>query len=85
MNPKIKTYVLILCALVSALSWARPLTAADRTVWSIGKFDQSSIEFKGHGDLSSPQYNPVVTIGKGDATQDWPSHQPGSMTKDAGS
>ena len=85
MNHKIKISILILCGLVSALLWASPLAAADRTVWELGKFDQSSLEFKGHGDLSSPQYNPVVTIGKGDPTQDWPSHQPGSLTKDAGS
>ena len=85
MNHKIKTGILILCGVVSALISIRPLTAADRTLWELGKFDQSSIEFKGHGDLSSPQYNPVVTIGKGDPTQDWPAGQPGSATKHTGS
>ncbi|MGO9274155.1 MAG: polysaccharide lyase family protein [Terriglobia bacterium] len=74
----------LVSVLVSALAGARPLAAVDRTVWEIGKFDQSSLEFKGHGDLSNPQYNPVVTVGKGDPTKDWPAEQPGSANKDEG-
>jgi len=79
-----KTRIFILSVLVSVLSAVRPLVAMDRTVWEIGKFDQSSFEFKGHGDFSNPQYNPVVEIGKGDPARDWPAEQPGSATKDAG-
>ena len=59
-----KAGILVLWVLVSALSGVRPLTAGDRTVWEIGTFDQSSFEFRGHGDLSNPNYNPVFTVGK---------------------
>lgn len=81
MRFKIKIGILILSACVCASS----LIAADRTVWTLGQFDGSSIEFKGHGDFSNPDFHPVVTVGKGDPAKDWPSHQAGSMNKDAGS
>jgi hypothetical protein len=66
--------------LVSALTGARPLVAVERTVWEIGKFDQSSFEFKGHGDL----LNPVFTVGKSDPAKEWPAEQAGSVSKDEG-
>ncbi|HEV2171984.1 MAG TPA: polysaccharide lyase family protein, partial [Nitrospira sp.] len=79
-----RTRILTLGVLVSALAGVRPLAAVERTIWEIGKFDQSSFEFKGHGDLANPQYNPVFTVGKSDPTKDWPAEQPGSANKDAG-
>src|SRR5271157_2961354 len=84
MHGTCKARILTLGILFSALAGVQPLAAVDRTVWEIGKFDQSSLEFKGHGDFSNPQYNPVVTVGKSDATKDWPAEQPGSANKDAG-
>ncbi|HKM54773.1 MAG TPA: polysaccharide lyase family protein, partial [Isosphaeraceae bacterium] len=81
---KCKVLILTLWVLISILSGVRPLAAVDRTVWEIGKFDQSSWEFKGRVDLSNPQYNPVFTVGKSDPTKDWPAEQPGSANKDAG-
>jgi len=64
---RILTSGVLVSLLVSALAGVRPLAAADRTVWEIGKLDQSSLEFKGHGDLFNPQYNPVFTVGKSDS------------------
>jgi len=69
---------------ISALIGVQPLAAVDRTVWEIGRFDQSSLEFKGQVDFSNPQSNPVFTVGKSDPTKDWPAEQPGSANKDAG-
>lgn len=71
-------------ALTFALFLARPLAAAEHTVWEIGKFDQSSFEFNEHDDLSNPQYNPVFTVGKSDPAKDWPAQQLGSANKNAG-
>jgi hypothetical protein len=79
-----KVLILTLWILVSSLSGVRPLAAVDRTVWEIGKFDQSSWEFKGQVDLSNPQYNPVFTVDKSDPFKDWPAEQPGSANKNAG-
>ncbi len=84
MRSNYTTRIFTLGVLASALSAVRLLAAAERTVWEIGKFDQSSFEFKGHGDLSNPQDNPVFTVGKSDPTKDWPAEQPGSTNKDAG-
>src|SRR5271157_350174 len=81
---RILTLAVLVSVLVSALAGARPLAAVDRTVWEIGKFDQSSFEFKIHGDPSNPEYNPVFTVDKSDPTADWPAEQPGSANKDAG-
>ena len=74
----------ILISLAFALSGVQPLTAADRTVWEIGKFDESSWEFKGRVDFSNPQNAPVFTVGRSDPAKDWPAEQPGSVNKDAG-
>jgi len=79
-----KAAVLISYVLVCVLSAARPLAGAERTVWEIGKFDQSSLEFTRRVDFGNPQDNPVFTVGKSDPNKDWPAEQPGSANKDAG-
>jgi hypothetical protein len=76
--------VLILWVSVSALSGAQPLAAVDRTLWQIGNFDQSSLEFKARVDFSNSESKPVFTVGRSDPNQDWPAEQPGSASKDAG-
>ena len=79
-----KAAVLISYVLVSALFGVWPLSGAERTVWEIGKFDQSSLEFTRQVDFGNPQDNPVFTVGKSDPKKDWPADQPGSANKDAG-
>lgn len=79
-----KHRIIILWVFVSILSLACPLAAADRTVWEIGKFDESSFEFKGRAEFLNPDYNPVFTVGTSDPAKDWPAEQPGSMNKDTG-
>jgi hypothetical protein len=79
-----KAGIVISWLLVFALAQVRPVAALDRTVWEIGKFDQSSLEFKGHVDFLDPHANPIVTLGKGDPTMNWPPEQPGSANKDGG-
>ncbi len=58
--------------------------ASQSILWEIGKFDQSSGEFNDQIDLSSPNVNPVFTIGQSVAMQDWPYRQPGSQNKASG-
>ena len=79
-----KMGILTSSILVSVLAGVLPLKAADRTVWQMGKFDQSSLEFKGRVDFTDPQANPTVTIGKDDPTKIWPAEQPGSLSKEPG-
>jgi len=62
----------------------QPLSAAEQTVWEIGRFDQSSEEFHAHVDFSDPHYNPIFTVGKSDPAKDWPGEQPGSTNSDTG-
>jgi len=70
--------------MVVAAFVARPLPAAERTVWEIGKFDQSSFEFTRHIDFATDRNAPVFTVGKSDATKDWPADQPGSANQSSG-
>ena len=80
-----KTIILSILALFAMISLApQPLAAADQTLWQIGQFDQSSGEFHGRVDFSNPQDNPVFTVGKSDASKDWPGAQPGTANPDAG-
>jgi hypothetical protein len=79
-----KAAIVVTYVLVSTLSGVWPLAGAERTVWEIGKFDQSSLEFTRQIDFSNPQDNPVFTVGKSDPNKDWPAEQPGSANKDAG-
>ena len=59
-------------------------TAAERTVWQIGKFDQSSQEFNHAADIADRGHNPTFTVGKSNSGKDWPSYQPGSENKSMG-
>jgi alpha-mannosidase len=61
-----------------------PLSAAEQTLWQIGRFDQSSEEFHRQIDFSNPNDNPIFTVGTSDPSKDWPSQQPGSANSDAG-
>jgi len=83
-------YRLVLCfnlalALsLTALPAARPLPAAEQTIWEIGRLDQSSAEFHARPNFPDPHDNPVFTVGKSDPSKDWPAEQPGSANADAG-
>ena len=59
-------------------------TAAQRTVWEIGKFDQSSLEFNSDLEPTDPNYNPTFIVGHSAPAKDWPALQPGSAYKEAG-
>ncbi|HEY6292376.1 MAG TPA: polysaccharide lyase family protein [Terriglobia bacterium] len=78
------TTLLAAGGIITASISAKPLLAAEQTVWEIGRFDQSSEEFHAHGSFSDPHYNPVFTVGQSDASKDWPAEQPGSANPDAG-
>lgn len=53
-------------------------------LWEIGKFNQSSLEFKARVDFNNPQDNPVFTVGQSSPDKDWPATQPGSENKSLG-
>lgn len=58
--------------------------AQQRLVWQIGKFDDSSQEFKSQGiDYSSPSSDVVYTVGKS-SDADWLRFQPGPANAIAG-
>ncbi len=62
-----------------AIVFFLPLTlpAQTRTVWEIGKFDESAFEFS-----SLPIPNVAFTVGKSSPKQDWPqSQRPGTHSK----
>jgi hypothetical protein len=80
---RVKTLLLAAIIFIS-IAAPRRASAADRTIWEIGKFDQSSFEFNRHVDFSDTQNAPVYTVGKSDPAKDWPAEQPGSAVKDAG-
>ncbi len=61
-----------------------PATAAERTVWEIGKFDQSSLEFNSNVEFADPNYNPTFVVGRSTPPKDWPAVQPGSANKEMG-
>lgn len=62
----------LIAALCSALLWcvARPATAEYKTLWEIGKPDQSRFEFH-----ASPVQHVVYRVGESDWGRDWPSQQ----------
>src|SRR5271170_2300113 len=73
--------------LVLALSPAfisQSATAASRTIWQIGTFDEASIEFRKQIDYANPAEDPVYVVGRSDAAKDWPAYQPGSANGLAG-
>jgi len=73
-----------------ALCWVAtsPLARGqDRTLWQIGKFDQSSEEFGlsfGFGSLTSIGPDPVYRVGQSNWKTDWSGFQPGSANGMAG-
>ncbi len=69
---------------LTALLGARAIAAAEQTVWEIGRFDQSSGEFHARPSFLNPHENPIFTVGKSDASKDWPAEQPGSANAEAG-
>jgi len=71
------TLVLIPCALLAVAA----LSAADTTVWRIGKFDHASAEFQGR-EMDTP---PVIDADAPDAAAHWPARQDGSGNVKAGS
>lgn len=53
-------------------------TAGDKTVWRIGKFDESSAEFKSQNiDYSNPKHDPIYRVGASKDAEDWQRFQPG--------
>jgi hypothetical protein len=52
--------------------------ASDKTVWRIGKFDESSAEFKSQNiDYADAKSDPVYRVGKSKDAEDWYRFQPG--------
>jgi hypothetical protein len=64
-----------------ALLVAAALSAADTTVWRIGKFDHTSAEFHGR-EADTP---PAIDANSPDAAANWPAHQAGSGNVKEGS
>ena len=60
-----------------ALLVAAALSAADTTVWRIGKFDHTSAEFHGREADSLP----AIDANSPDAAAHWPARQAGSGNK----
>jgi alpha-mannosidase len=79
--------VALLVALACSCAISIPAYSQPRTLWQIGKFDQSSEEFGmsfGFGSLSSVQADPVYRVGQSDWKKDWSGFQPGSANGLAG-
>ncbi len=57
---------------------SRPEQDNGTVLWEIGKFNQSSLEFKARVDFNNPEENPVFTVGQSSPDKDWPAMQPGS-------
>ncbi|MBZ5562384.1 MAG: hypothetical protein LAP13_08175 [Acidobacteriia bacterium] len=54
------------------------------TVWQIGKFDASSLEFSTKIDIRRPDVNPVFKVGESKPEDAWPWVHPGSLNKQGG-
>lgn len=83
LSPVVLTAIVIIC-------FGQYAAAASQTIWQIGKFDKSSLEFTLH---EPPTPKPgkegavgewVYVIGKSKAETDWPAFQPGSSNGRAG-
>ncbi|MGA7341072.1 MAG: polysaccharide lyase family protein, partial [Terracidiphilus sp.] len=73
----------LLCLLVLAAS-AAPARAQQRTLWQIGRFDDSSEEFRSRNiDYASPRSDVVFTVGAS-RDADWIRFQPGPANAVAG-
>lgn len=85
MRTRLVRYVDLALALsLTAFLGARPPAAAGQTIWEIGRFDQSSGEFHARPNFLDPRDNPIFTVGRSDASKDWPADQPGSANAEAG-
>jgi alpha-mannosidase len=60
----------IACVLLLCLLTLSSASAEEKTVWQIGKYDQSSLEFS-----SAPRDHALYQIGKSDWAKDWPGEQ----------
>ncbi len=70
--------LLMMCGLVA------PAFSQQHVLWQIGKFDDSSQEFRSQGiDYSDPRSDVIYTIGKS-SDSDWPRFQPGPANAIAG-
>jgi alpha-mannosidase len=76
----------------SAMTWPLALlcfcvgvSAQEKTIWEIGKFDASSGEFRSEGiDYSKKESDAVYRVGKSREGEDWPRFQPGPANGMAG-
>ena len=85
MHKTFRFRLLCLSLLVVLVAGLESANAAEYVLWSIGKFDQSSLEFKRQKDGLLLTSNPVITIGQGDLTQQWVPRQAGSLNPEVGS
>ena len=61
------------------------VSAQQKTIWEIGKFDSSSGEFRSQGiDYSKKESDAVYRVGKSKDSEDWPRFQPGPANGMAG-
>ena len=85
-----KVVLQMLFALAVVVCSCPHAAAAPETVWQIGKFDQSSGEFK-QGEVQPPSVaegrarsDVLYIVGKSNPATDWPAFQPGSSNGRAG-
>ncbi|HTU33924.1 MAG TPA: polysaccharide lyase family protein [Candidatus Acidoferrum sp.] len=67
--------------LICAICWLA-IGASGQTVWQIGTFNHSSVEFNHDLRFDDPNFHVVYTIGKSKPS-DWPAYQPGSRVPEA--
>jgi len=61
------------------------ISAQEKTIWEIGKFDASSGEFRSQGiDYGRKESDAVYRVGKSKDSEDWPRFQPGAANGMAG-
>lgn len=58
------------------------ICASGQTVWQIGTFDHSSVEFNHDLRFDNPNLHVVYTVGKSKLSE-WPAYQPGSRVPEA--
>jgi alpha-mannosidase len=64
--------------LSAAVSCVGTVAGAQSTVWQIGEFNHSSVEFNHDFDFRKPGFRVLYTIGR-NKTADWPAYQPASQ------
>ena len=85
-----RNLAIVAMAMVAPLAWlagVAPARAEEKTLWQIGKFDQSSEEFGSRirfGPSATAQAAPLYWVGRSDWKKDWPAFQPGSANGPAG-